>query len=132
MAVVVFDAAAFKVAYPEFAAVSDTVLQSCFDTAGLYLSNEDCSPVPDLAKRQQFLWLLTAHIAALRGFGPGAGRAGMVGRISSATEGSVSVSTEYGVPGTSAWFIQTPYGAEFWQATLYLRSFRYRPRATQY
>lgn len=132
MAAVVFDPAAFKVAYPEFAAVDNAVLQSCFDQATLYLSNSDCSPVQDLTKRQALLWMLTAHIATLRGYGPGTGRAGVVGRVSSATEGSVSISTEYGVPGSATWFSQTPYGANFWEATLYLRSFRYRPRATCY
>ena len=137
MAIVTFDAVAFKIRYPEFAAVSDSYLSACFDQSGLYLSNTDSSPVQDVTIRQMLLWMLTAHIAflagALRPGGVAGGGGPMpVGRTSSATEGSVSVSMEYGVPGTAAWFSQSQYGAEFWQATLSLRSFRYRPRPTVY
>lgn len=133
MAIVVFNPTAFKVRYPEFAAVLDAYLQSCFDEAGLYLSNTDCSPVQAIPQRTQLLWMLTAHIAYLGGALNPTGTAGgpvPVGRVSSATEGSVSATLEYGVPGTNAWFVQSQWGAAFFQATLSLRSFRYRPRAT--
>lgn len=133
MAIVAFDAPAFKTRYPEFSAVSDAYLQACFNESGLYLSNTDCSVVQDVTRREVLLWMLTAHIAFLSGvLRPGgvAGGPGPVGRTSSASEGSVSVSLDYGVPGTAAWFSQSQYGASFWQATLSLRSFRYRPRAT--
>lgn len=133
MAVVVFNPTAFKARYPAFASVSDAYLQACFNESGLYLSNTDCSPVQDLTRREMLLWMLTAHIAYLSGALNPQGAAGgpnPVGRTSSATEGSVSVSLEYGVPGTAAWFSQSQWGAAFWQATLSLRSFRYRPRPT--
>lgn len=133
MAAVVFGAAAFKIRYPEFVAVSDAYLGACFNESGLYLSNADCSPIQDLTRREMLLWMLTAHIAYLSGaLKPGGVATGPnpVGRTSSATEGSVSVSLEYGAPGTAAWFSQSAYGASFWQATLSLRSFRYRPRPT--
>lgn len=130
MAVVVFDPAAFKLAYPQFAAVSDGQLTNYFNLATLYLSNEDCSVVQDIPKRTTLLWLLTAHIAFLSGaLNPG-GTPGLVGRVSSATEGSVSVSTEMPMSPSSAWFLQTAWGSAFWQATLSLRSFRYRARPT--
>lgn len=129
---VIFDPARFKERYPAFAGVSDSLLQSYFDEAGLYLANDCCSPVKSMTKREQLLWMLTAHIAMLSGaLNPG-GMPGMVGRVSSAAEGSVSISSEYNVPGTAAWFAQTPFGASFWQATSYLRAFRYRPRCTRY
>lgn len=131
MAVVVFDPAAFKAAYPAFVSVPDAQLQNYFDLATLYLSNTDCSIVQDVNKRQTLLWLLTAHIAFLSGaLNPVPGTPGLVGRVSSATEGSVSVSTEYPMNPNSAWFLQTQWGAAFWQATLSLRSFRYRARPT--
>ena len=131
MAVVTFDPVAFKVAYPAFVNVDDDFLQSCFNEAGLYLSNTDCSPVQDITKRTLLLWMLTAHIATLKGaLNPG-GSTTPVGRIASATEGSVSIGTEYNAPGTAAWFIQTQYGAAFWQATSSLRGFRYRARPTR-
>lgn len=131
MAVVIFDPAAFKEAYPAFASVPDALLTEYFNIATLYLSNTDCSIVQDIAKRTTLLWLLTAHIAYLSGaLNLVPGTPGLVGRVSSATEGSVSVSTEYPTNPNNAWFLQTQWGAIFWQATLSYRSFRYRARPT--
>lgn len=131
MAVVIFDPAAFKAAYPAFVNVPDALLTEYFNIATLYLSNTDCSIVQDIAKRTTLLWLLTAHIAYLSGaLNPVPGTPGLVGRVSSATEGSVSVSTEYPTNPSNAWFLQTQWGAIFWQATLSYRSFRYRARPT--
>lgn len=131
MAAVVFDPAAFKLAYPQFAAVSDGALTNYFNLATLYLSNEDCSVVQDIPKRTTLLWLLTAHIAFLSGALNPAGTPGLVGRVSSATEGSVSVSVDFPSSPNGAWFNQTAWGAMFWQSTLSLRSFRYRARPTR-
>lgn len=129
MAVVTFDPATFKLRYPQFASVSDFLLGECFNEATLYLSNADTSPVQDVTRRAMLLNMLTAHIAFLGGaLNPG-NAANPVGRVSSATEGSVSASLEYGVPGTQAWFVQTQWGAAFWQATTSLRGFRYISRA---
>lgn len=130
MAVVIFDPAAFKAAYPAFVNVPDALLTEYFNIATLYLSNTDCSIVQDIAKRTTLLWLLTAHIAYLSGALNPTGVPGLVGRVSNATEGSVSVATEYPMSPNSAWFLQTQWGAIFWQATLSLRSFRYRARPT--
>ena len=131
MAAVVFNPAAFKAAYPEFSAVPDATLNGYFVRSQLFLANEDC-PVQDEAKRLQFYWLLVAHIAQLSGaLNPG-GVPGPVGRTSSATEGSVSVSLEFNATMGASWFVQTSYGAAFWQATAYLRSFRYVARPTRY
>lgn len=134
MAQVTFDAAAFKVRYPEFSAVSDAYLEECFLDATMYLSNADCSPVSDLVRRARLFNMLVAHIAYLGGALSADHMPRPVGRMSSATEGSVSVSTEYttATPGSGAWFNQTPYGAAFWQATTSLRGFRYVPRPTIY
>lgn len=131
MAAVVFVPAAFKAAYPEFGAVPDATLNAYFLRSQLFLVNEDC-PVQDEAKRLQLYWLLVAHIAQLSGaLNPG-GVPGPVGRTSSATEGSVSVSLEFNAAMGASWFVQTSYGAAFWQATAYLRSFRYVARPTRY
>lgn len=132
MTAVVFDSAAFKARYPEFAAVGDPLLQACFGEAGLYLSNTDNSPVQNVTRRAVLLNMLTAHIAALGGALSSDGQPRPVGRVSSATEGSVSASMEYLAPGSSAWFAQTQYGAAFWQATSSLRGFRYIPQPTRY
>jgi hypothetical protein len=123
MSSVVLDLAGFRARYPEFSAVADATLNAYFSEATLYLSNNDNSPVQDLARRSLLLNMITAHIAQLATNGGGS-----VGRVSSGTEGSVSASTEYLTPGTHSWFTQTQYGASFWQATTSLRGFRYRSR----
>jgi hypothetical protein len=129
MAVAVFNYAAWAARYPEFGAVGEELAASYFAEAGLYLDNSDCSPVPDVTVRGLLLNMLTAHIASLSGAGEADGKpSGMVGRVSSATEGSVSVSFDSGLaPGTAAWFSQTPYGLSFWQATKRYRMARYVP-----
>jgi len=132
MTVVAFDATAFKTRYPEFNGVSDSVLAACFSEAGLYVSNTDNSPVKNVANRSVLLNMLTAHIAFLGGKLSADGLPRPAGRVSEASEGSVSVSTEYLPAGTHAWFTQTPYGASFWQATSSLRGFRYMSRPTVY
>lgn len=121
----------FRARYPMFTCASDALLSAFFDEAGLYLANTDCSPVQNIAKRTQLLWMLTAHIAYLNGALSPDGSMPPVGRVSSASEGSVSASMEYAAPGTAAWLTQSQWGAAFWQATAYLRSFRYRPQATR-
>lgn len=132
MAVVVFNPTTFKARYPEFTAVADLMLGECFGEAGLYLSNKDNSRVQDVARRALLLNMLTAHIAKLGGALSADGQALPVGRVSSASEGSVSASFEHLTPGTAAWFNQTQYGASFWQATSNLRSMRYVPCPTTY
>ena len=134
MPAVVFDPAAFKARYPEFAAVADPTLAACFDEAGLYLSNSDNSPVQNLTRRATLLNMLTAHVAYIGGLLSDDGMPRPVGRVSQASEGSVSAAVE-GVPptpGSGAWFQQSQYGAAFWQATSSLRGMRYIPCPTRY
>ena len=134
MPAVVFDPAAFKARYPEFAAVANPTLAACFDEAGLYLSNTDNSPVQNLTRRATLLNMLTAHVAYIGGLLSADGMPRPVGRVSQASEGSVSAALE-GVPptpGSGAWFQQSQYGAAFWQATSNLRGMRYIPCPTRY
>ena len=132
MTIVAFDPLVFKARYPEFAVVSNVLLSACFTEAGLYLSNTDASPVQSLPRRTLYLNMLTAHIAFMGGALSADGQPRPVGRVSQAGEGSVSASFDYGTPGTQAWFIQTQYGASFFQATSSLRGFRYFARPTCY
>lgn len=125
MTVVAFDAAAFKVRYPEFAGVSDGRLQACFDESGLYLANTDSSSVQNIPKRTLLLNMLTAHIAFVGGALSVDGQTRPVGRVSQAGEGSVNAAFEGPPPGSAQWFQQTQYGASFWQATSNLRGFKY-------
>lgn len=132
MAVAVFDYTKWAAMFPYLAAggVTEPIAQGFFDVAGLLLANDDCSPITDTDKRLVFLNYIVAHLARLAGYPIAAGGTaqpdGMVGRVSSATEGTVSVSTDYGaVRENQAWWLQTQEGATFWQLTRFLRTARY-------
>lgn len=123
--VVVFDYSTWRLRYPELAAsVNDALAALYFAEATLYLNNTPTSLVCDLPQRAMCLNMLTAHIAALNS----AASSPIVGRIASASEGSVSVSTENSYPpGTVQWYQQTKYGAAYWAATARFRTMRYIP-----
>lgn len=130
MAVVVFSYDTWTARYPEFANVSPAVAEMYFVEACLYTDNTDCSPVCDIATRALFLNMLTAHIAKLNSpTADGNPPSPLVGRISDASEGSVSVGTDYVVPTSDlqAWANQTPYGAAWYAATMQYRRFHYVP-----
>lgn len=135
-----FDYQWFQRRYPELSEwVSPDAGLGYFELATGLLDNRDgggdrpfCSalrgsPVTDIPTRQRLLGLLTAHIASL--FAPlnGVASPPLVGRIASASEGSVSVSTEFPMDPGAAWFQQTKYGALFWQLTQRYRMMRYYP-----
>lgn len=127
--VVVFDATEFNALYPEFAGLTSGVEQNAFNDAQFLLNNSCCSAVRDANQRLILLYKLTAHVLLLNaGTNDGAGNTttpqGIVGRIDSAAEGSVSVSAQYNaiVGESEAFFIQTQYGAQFWQMTASYRT----------
>ena len=141
--------------YPQFSATVTTAPQALgyFNTACLYCSNNDgnasggpgyplgysgvplipydTTVSPPITDRLQILWLLTAHIAQLT---VGCVIAGvivppgpLVGRVNSATQGSVSVQADVGnVPMGAAWFYQTQFGMTAWGAMAPYRTARYR------
>lgn len=128
--VVTFDYAAWSAAYPDLASsVPEGAAQARFDMATLYLDNSAYSPEPDVSKRARLFGLMVAHLSML--FNPvsqGGRGAGAVGRVASATRGSVSTSFDVGATsGDASWFAQTQYGWAFWQATAYLRQMRVIP-----
>lgn len=132
MTVAVFSYAGWAARYPELvASTPEPLAVELFAEAGLYLSNEDGSVVPSDAvtyqPRLMLLNMLVAHLADLRA----PARAGLVGRIASAGQGSVNVSVamEGQAPG-AAWYQQTSYGANYWNATAMYRNARFvRPPA---
>jgi hypothetical protein len=131
MGTVVFDYAGWIARYPEFATLPQATAQALFNEAGLYCDNTACSPITDDSvggQRSMLLWMVTAHIAALN-FGVGGESASpLVGRVNSASEGSVSVAAQMDVaPGSAQGFAQTKYGAAFWQATAQFRTMFYCP-----
>lgn len=131
MAVAVFDYALWAARYPELAISVDASLAGAyFLEAGLYLDNSDCSPVVDVGTRLALLNMIVAHIARLNATIGGQAPSGLVGRISSATQGSVSVSVDGGpMSDAGAWFQQTTYGAAFWRASAAYRTMHYVPGA---
>jgi hypothetical protein len=124
-AIAVLDLAAFRLAYKAFAtAPDDATIQAYFALGGeVWLRNDGTGRVRSVGLQTQLMYMLTAHLCHLFSGPDGNNPSGLVGRISSATEGSVSVATEFESTKNSAWFDQSPYGSNFWQATAALRAF---------
>ena len=128
-AVATFDFAKWQASYPEFSGVTSGQAAAFFDQATIYLANDGSGPVSDAGKQLTLLNMLVAHIAALSVNADGTPKppSSPVGRISSASEGSVSAQFDMGTtPGTAAWYQQTRYGAAFYAATAQYRTMRYR------
>jgi hypothetical protein len=131
---IVFDYAAWLLMFPEFAAVTEPRAQLFWNAAGGICDNTATSPF-DVTLLPSYLNVLTAHIAALNGgltatgsIAPGSGPQ-PVGRLASASEGSVSASYEYGGGEgggpSEAWYTQTSYGALYWAMTAQYRTWKY-------
>lgn len=138
---VVFNPANFIAAFPEFAEIAPSMLQNYFDMADAFFKNDASNPAAgDIDRMTRLSYLVTAHVAWLMSPRDATGNlvAGgsinpLVGRISSASEGSVSVSVD--LPGgesgpTEAFFSQTKYGFMFWAATAQYRTARYAAQPT--
>lgn len=131
-AVVVFDYASWIKRYPEFASVDAGLVKDYyFAEATLYHANDGCGPIEDEGQQLALLGMVVAHIcqlnAPMRGAPVQTGSPQLVGQITEATEGSVSVTaTNDHPPGTVQWWQQTKYGAAWWAATVGFRSMRYR------
>ena len=121
--IVDLDLAKFRAAYPNFKA-ADAQLEMWFVEAGMLINNTPQSCIKSLVEREVLMFLLMAHFADLQAR-VDAGN-GTVGRIASATQGSVSVSFDNGTSTLSAaWYQQTPYGSKYWAMTAKYRSFLY-------
>jgi hypothetical protein len=132
--IVIFDYPSWIGMYPEFVAVTQPRATGFFRQACVFCDNTPCSPIPAQEPRATYLDMMTAHIAAMNGgltacgVPAGGGGAALVGRITSASEGSVSISVADigGGDGPGAqWYYQTPYGAAFWVATAQYRTWQY-------
>lgn len=131
-AVAVFVAVDFRAAYPMFSTLTDPQLAESFSLATIYLRNDGSSPVRTVSMQTSLLYMLTAHLAQIMFGVNGQPPGGMVGRINSASEGSVSVGSEWPTTANNAWFLQTPFGANFWQATAAYRMARYFQGPTRF
>ena len=108
---VIFDPTEFKEIYPQFQNISNKACEFAFNEATFYLENNKNSIVKSVEKRKLLLYLLTCHVLTLKT------RGDIVGKIASATEGSVSVSYANTSPSANAeWYSQTQCGLSFYQA----------------
>jgi hypothetical protein len=125
--IVAFDYAAWVAMYPEFAAVTEPQANNFFAMACQQHSNNGSGPVCDATTQLYLLNLVTAFMAARYSPAVGGDPNGLVGRISSASEGSVSVSAENSYPpGSAQYWQQNRYGSDYWNATKAYRTMRYR------
>lgn len=126
---VVFNYSNWALRYPELAAsVSSGLAQLYFNEATSYCDNTPQTPFTDIGQLATYLNMVTAHIAALNAPLNGAPSSPLVGRVSNASEGSVSVQTQNDYPpGSAQWFQATKYGAAYWAATSQYRSMLYVP-----
>ena len=128
MPAVVFDTGRFLARFPEFENVADEQLQALFNEATLYLDNTDASLVTNVAAREALFMLLVAHLAQLNFGSITSPATPLVGRVTSVSEGSVSISGDApALPGTATWYGLTKYGISYWQATAPWRTMHYRP-----
>jgi len=124
-----FDYATWVARYPEFSEVSEAAAESYWQEAQLYHANDGTGPVNLVAQQNLLLFMLTAHIAARYATPAGGAQASNtpVGRISGATEGSVSAQFQNDYPpGSAQWYQQTKYGSDYWNATRQYRTAQYR------
>lgn len=114
--------------FPQFAAAPPQVqVEFCVPFAEQYWRNDGTSPATTVEQQRTLLYLMVAHVVQIM-YGPaGTGASGVVGFVNSASEGSVSISAEWPVSPDNAWFLQTPFGAMFWQMTAAYRTMRYLP-----
>jgi hypothetical protein len=129
-----FSYPAFVARYPEFASVSLAQAQEFFNEATIYHANDGGGPVSNATIQSALLNMVTAHISALYTQSQGDPSPGSakdanspVGRISNASEGSVSAAFDYGSSASDhkMFFCQTKYGASYWAATQQYRTARY-------
>ncbi len=128
------DYATWLVRYPQFASggaqpVSQPLYSQYFADAQMYQANNGAGPIADTTTATRLMMMMIAHIATMEApLASGASPSPLVGRISSASEGSVSVGVENQYPaGTPQWFQQTKPGSDWWAATAQFRTMRYRP-----
>lgn len=141
-AAVSFNYTSWVARYPEFKSILQETAQEYFNEATLYWRNDGTSLASTTAIQSTLLNMMTAHIAALNSQSQGDPSPGkskdansQVGRVATATIGSVTVTTELakapGTGGTEAWLAQTRYGLAFWSATAAYRTSRYVPGQLQ-
>jgi hypothetical protein len=129
--VVAFNYSAWIALFPEF---STTVIEAqatvLFDIVASTLQrNDGGGPISKPTTQLNLMNYAVAHLAFLYNGTNTQPAAQVVGRINSATEGSVSVQTDYGsnISVSAAFWLQSKYGSFWWAATNQYRRMRYIP-----
>jgi hypothetical protein len=111
-----FNAMQFKLDYPQFINLSSEKLENDYNYIVLAKCKWLCYYFCDLKQRYYWSCIVLAHVLTLMyGSGGNGNNTALVGRITSATEGSVNVGLE-NINNTlsSFWWNQTQYGALVW------------------
>jgi hypothetical protein len=128
MAVVAFSFPQFIARFPAYATQDPNYLQALFNEAGLYVDNTDCSVICNVTLRAMILNLTLAHLLALYATVNGQTPSTIPGRISDATQGSVSVGATLDYPpGSAQWWASSVPGAAAYAALTPYRTARYFP-----
>jgi hypothetical protein len=139
MPITAFSMAEFSARFPELSATPASYVARQFVSAGRYWRNDGTSETQQQFVQDDLMYLLTAHLVALfapptsaGGAAAGAPGSTLVGRINTASEGSVSVGAEYGnQPAGAAFFNQTRYGADAYSTMRIYRTMHYRRGRTR-
>jgi hypothetical protein len=116
--------------FPEFSYLNSAQGVLYFNLATAVHRNDGGGPITDATQQLNLLNIATAHVIKLLAQRQdGEQSPDLVGRITNASEGSVSVAAEMPMPANAnaAWWNQTKYGAMYWLATAPYRTMRYRP-----
>ena len=140
---VTFDFPTWVAMFPVFGGLNPTLGQAYFNRAtGAIIANSTSNPAFGDGNLPYLIYLATSHVAWLNSpkdangapSATGQPASPLVGRISSASEGSVSVQVDYplGTDSTAQekYLAQTPYGVELWNALAPYRTGRYLARPT--
>ena len=129
--IVTFNYATWVQLFPQFAYLNITQAQLYWSLATQVHRNDGGGPITDPETQTNLLNLATAHIVQL--FAPNPTNTGfnrdpnVVGRITNASEGSVSVATEMTLPpnANASWWNQTQPGSLYWLVSAPFRTMRY-------
>lgn len=129
MQLVIFDPEKFRTLYPAYrdeVKYPDELLQMYFDSASMFVGNTPndirypYNPDKGVFEREIFIFLAMCHLLTLEA---NADTGAPVGRISSASQGSVS--TSFDLLKTNSylgdWWNQTQCGARYWVLTMKYR-----------
>ncbi len=108
-----FNPTQFKIDYPQFATLSDAYLTQVYTYEALDLGSKVIALFRDVNYAYYWSCVVLAHILTLTG-NDGDGTF-QTGRVSSATEGSVSGAFASVDTDSNTWWNSTAYGQKVWQ-----------------